>query len=111
MYCEFIRTTPQVAISGDDEPLTVVTDDPEDLKRFTGALLDFRYLEFHRSFADDDPGQVSEGLAITDPLWRAVHGHGRPTTVVESSTGEVTEVPPVDPDDVFLGPPPTDGDW
>jgi hypothetical protein len=30
---------------------------------------------------------------------------------VDSSTGEVTEVPPVDPDDVFLGPPRADGDW
>jgi len=25
--------------------------------------------------------------------------------------GEVTEVPPVDPADVFLGPPPADDDW
>ena len=111
VYSDFIRTTPQVAISGDDEPLTVVTDDPEDLKRFAEALLDYRYLEFQLAFADDDPDRVSEGLAITDLLWRAVHGHGRPTAVVESSTGEVTEVPPADPDDVFLGPPPADGDW
>ncbi len=111
VYGHFIKTTPQVAISGDNEPLTVVTDDPGDLERFTRALLDFRYLEFRLAFVDDDPGRVSEGLAITDLLWRAVHGHGRPTTVVESGTGEVTEVPPVDPDDVFLGPPPADGGW
>jgi hypothetical protein len=111
MYSDLIRSIPESAISSDTEPLTVVTDDPEDLKRFTGALLDLRYLEFQLAFADDDPDRVSEGLEITDLLWRAVHGHGRPTTVVESSTGEVTEVPPVDPADVFLGPPPADGDW
>jgi hypothetical protein len=111
VYSAFIRTIPEGAIEGDENPLTVVTDDPEDLKRFAEALLDYRYLEFQLAFEDDDPGRVSGGLVITDPLWRAVHGHGRPTTVVESSTGEVTEVPPVDPDDVFLGPPPADGDW
>ena len=111
MYSDLIRSIPESAISSDIEPLTVVTDDPEDLKRFTGALLDLRYLEFQLAFADDDPDRVSEGLAITDPLWRAVHGHGRPTTVVDSGTGEVAEVPPVDPDDVFHGPPPADGDW
>jgi hypothetical protein len=111
VYSAFIRTIPEGAIEGDENPLTVVTDDPEDLKRFAEALLDYRYLEFRLAFVDDDPDRVGEGLAITDLLWRAVHGHGRPTTVVESSTGEVTEVPPVDPDDVFLGPPPTDDDW
>jgi hypothetical protein len=110
-YCAFIRSIPESAISSDIEPLTVVTDDPGDLERFTRALLDFRYLEFRLAFVDDDPDRVAEGLAITDLLWRAVRGHGRPTAVVESGTGEVTEVPPVDPDDVFLGPPPADGDW
>ena len=111
MYCAFIKSIPESAISSDDEPLTVVTDDPEDLKRFAEALLDYRYLEFQLAFADDDPDRVSEGLAITDPLWRAAHGHGRPATVVESSTGEVTEVPSGDRDDYFLGPPPADDDW
>ena len=85
---------------------TIITDDSDDLPRFLQDLAYFRYLDLLLAFEDDDPERAARGVAITDPLWRAVHGFGSPVTVLDMGTGEILEVPPAD-DDSWHDPPDT----
>ena len=82
----------------------IYTDDPDDLQRFVQDLADFRYLDLLLAFEDDDPERAARGVATTDPLWKAVHGFGSQVTVVDTATGEINEIPPVD-DDMWHLPP------
>ena len=95
---EFVKRMKNPDERNDEEIRTILTDDPDDLPRFVQDLADFRYLDLLLAFEDDDPERAVRGVAITDPLWKAVHGFDSPVTVVDTETGEVSEVSPADAD-------------
>jgi len=82
----------------------IYTDDPDDLSRFAQDLSEFMYLNHQQAFEDDDPEMSARGIAIADPLWLAAHGFVEGAEIVDTTTGEISEVLPADDDKWHLPP-------
>ena len=83
---------------------TIYTDDPDDLPRFAQVLSDFMYLVHKEAFEDDDPEISARAIAIADPLWLTAHGFVEGAEIVDTTTGEISEIPPADDDKWHLPP-------
>ena len=101
---DFTKRTPTTGEYAVPIARTIYTDDPDDLPRFAQVLSDFMYLVHKEALEDDDPEMSARGIAIADPLWLAAHGFVEGAEVVDSTTGEISEIPPADDDKWHLPP-------
>jgi hypothetical protein len=100
----FTKRTPTTGEYAVPVALTIYTDDPDDVPRFAQVLSDFMYLVHKEAFEDDDPEMSARGIAIADPLWLAANGFVEGAKIVDTTTGEINEIPPADDDKWHLPP-------